>query len=307
MTSLFHVGAHGWRGMLMISTAAVLWGTAGIASRFLYAGSDITPLAVSFYRLAIAAGCTLAFRALAGTLRLHVARPAMPRVFLVGVGLATYQATFFAAVQLAGVSVATLIALGLTPVLVAVGAALIFREQPSWRVVAALACGLTGLALLVGDPAAGTGSNVLLGASLAVGSAAGFAGVTLLSRSLAGRVESADVTLLSFTIAAVLLFPITLLTGFGAPLGLQGLGLLLYMGSLPTALAYALFFRGMHGVQPAVAAGLTLVEPLTAVLLAALLFGERLGFAGMVGGALLSGAVLLLYVARPGEPSVAVA
>jgi DME family drug/metabolite transporter len=49
---------------------------------------------------------------------------------------------------------------------------------------------------------------------------------------------------------------------------------------------------------------LTLLEPVTAVVLAAVLLGEPLTVASVLGGALLLGAVLLLYLApgRPAEP-----
>ena len=44
------------------------------------------------------------------------------RLLLIGAGLAAYQLAYFAAVATAGVSIATLVALGLAPLLIAIGA-----------------------------------------------------------------------------------------------------------------------------------------------------------------------------------------
>ncbi len=63
---------------------------------------------------------------------------------------------------------------------------------------------------------------------------------------------------------------------------------------MPTALAYALFLRGMHTTSATAASTITLLEPLTATLLAVALFHERLGPLGVVGAALLLGAVVIL-------------
>ena len=59
-------------------------------------------------------------------------RPARARsgCVLVGAGLAVYQSAYFAAVATAGVSIATLVALGLAPLLVAVGAAVLGHGRP---------------------------------------------------------------------------------------------------------------------------------------------------------------------------------
>ena len=52
--------------------------------------------------------------------------------------------------------------------------------------------------------------------------------------------------------------------------------MLLYLGAVPSALAYALFFTGLRTVPGAVASIVTLLEPLTATALATAFLGERL-------------------------------
>ncbi|MPZ88326.1 MAG: hypothetical protein GEU81_09670 [Nitriliruptorales bacterium] len=152
-------------------------------------------------------------------------------MLLIGAGLAAYQVCYFAAVKAAGVSIATLVTLGLAPVLVAAGGALFQREVPGRTVLIALVSALAGLGLLVGVPGEPAGGgNVLLGASLALGSATGYAGVTLLSRSLAGRVAAADLTMVGFTTGAVLLLPMAAVSGLVVEPGAVSWGLVAVPG-----------------------------------------------------------------------------
>ena len=77
--------------------------------------------------------------------------------------------------------------------------------------------------------------------------------------------------------------------------GLLAAALLLYLGLVPTALAYVLFLTGMRSITATVASIATLIEPLTSTVLAWLLFDEQLGPLGLFGAALLLGAIGLLY------------
>ena len=70
---------------------------------------------------------------------------------------------------------------------------------------------------------------------------------------------------------------------------------LVYIGLVPTALAYTLFFRGMRHTPATPASIATMLEPLTAAVLAWAVFGESLGAVGLIGAGLLLGAVFVLY------------
>ncbi|WP_239026898.1 DMT family transporter [Geomonas oryzisoli] len=72
--------------------------------------------------------------------------------------------------------------------------------------------------------------------------------------------------------------------------------LLVYLGTIPTAIAYLLFFNGMRSTSATAASISTLVEPMVATLLAWILFGERCTAVGFLGIALLGGSLLLLYL-----------
>lgn len=299
--SLGHAGER--RGIVLVLLAAVLWGTVGVSAQVAY-GLDgrLTPLLIGFYRLLVASVAMLLAHAVQPRQRqqprwrIAAGRPLLGAV-LAGVLLGGYQACYFGAVRGVGVSLATLITLGLAPVLVTLGTGLA-GQRPSRRALLALALALLGLLLLVGLPAAEPTATVdRLGVLLALGSATGYAALAVLGRWLAPRLGPREVNLVSFSAGTLVLLPFAL--GSGSGLGeVWAVAPLVYLGLVPTVLAYGLFFSGVRTVAPGVASTLTLVEPLTATLLAALLLGERLSGGGIAGAALLLGAVALLSLGR---------
>jgi DME family drug/metabolite transporter len=212
-----------------------------------------------------------------------------------GVMLALYQLLFFAALQLVGVAVATLVTLCSAPVLVAVLSAVLLGERPTRRLELAAGLAVVGTILLV-SPAAGAtvdGSTVL-GLLLAFGSAFGYALVTIVSRQIAGTYHPLLPVTVAATVGSLALLPMLLLDGPRLAYPAAGWLLLVYLGVGPTAVGYVLFTRGMRTTAATVASVLTLVEPLTAAVLAWLLFDEQLGPLALAGAGLLLGAVVLL-------------
>jgi DME family drug/metabolite transporter len=113
--------------------------------------------------------------------------------------------------------------------------------------------------------------------------------------------DGVPTTTAGFAAGAVLLTPVALFAGLDLTTDPLSLALLLYLGLVPTALAYGLFFTGVRVVPAAVASIVTLLEPLTATALATALLGERLAPTALVGGLLMLGAVTALYVRRMGD------
>jgi DME family drug/metabolite transporter len=103
----------------------------------------------------------------------------------------------------------------------------------------------------------------------------------------------------------VLLAPVLLVTGAGWLATPGGLALALFLGVVPTAVAYVLFARGLRGLTASETATLTLAEPVTAAVLGVGVLGERVTGAGALGAALVLGGLVLL--ARTPRPAPAVA
>lgn len=283
------------RGIGYIALAAVFWGTGGTAAALLYRTGGIGPVAVSCWRFAVAVVLMAAARPL-------VRKGTGPRMSLVdtgwtvatGAGMALAQAAYFASVRFAGVAIGTVITIGAGPALITLGARYTLGERLTRRSTAVLVVALLGVALLIVPGTHPRGGRPLLGAGLALLSALGYAAVTLLGRAGDGRGEPYDRALAGFAAGTLLLLPVALLVeGGGGPRGALAVGLLGYLGAVPTALAYCLFFTGLRVVRAGTASVVALLEVLTAALLGVVALHERLSPVAVAGALLLSGSVLL--------------
>lgn len=176
--------------------------------------------------------------------------------------------------------------------------ALTRKRRPVGRLdradVATMAVALAGLGLLTSRPGGGLSETaVLAGTGAALLSAAGFAAVTLLEASPVAGLDELTLNGFGFLLGGLALLPVAVAFGHGMSFrpDLASAGLLAALGAGPTAAAYTLYYRGLRNASASTAALLTLIEPLTAAALAALVLGEKLSAAGITGAALLLAAL----------------
>ena len=108
----------------------------------------------------------------------------------------------------------------------------------------------------------------------------------------------------AFGLGAVALLPALLLTTPAWLLRADGLTLALFLGIVPTALAYVLFARGLRRLTASETATLTLAEPLTAGALGAIVLAEPLTALSGAGAGLVLAGLLALAIRIP-APAVA--
>jgi drug/metabolite transporter, DME family len=288
-------------GLSYLVTSGLLWGTGGLTGSLLHRSAGLSAISVAASRLTVGGVLIVVFLTVTGR-RWPEGRVAWRRIIGVGLLAALYQSCYFAAVSLTSVPLATLITIGTAPVIV------LSVERATGRRTGRLAAGTTslaliGLALLVGLPSGFGETAVLASAGLAVVAAAGFAALTLTgSRPVAG-LDDLTVTGFGFTIGGVALMPLAAtMGGLGFRPGPTAIGLLIALGTGPTALAYTLYFRGLRTAAASTAALLALLEPLTGAVLATFILGERLSAAGMAGAAILGAAVILTVRANRESP-----
>jgi DME family drug/metabolite transporter len=307
VTAAVSAGPRARLGLAQVSAAAVLWGTGGLVVTVLHERAGLGAMTVSAWRMAVAAVALVAFAALTGRGRLlaRTLRSHPGAAVAVGVGTAAYQGLYFVSVLLVGVSVSTVVALGLAPVLAAGWEHLTARTRPTTREVAVLAAALGGLLLISLTAGGGTAAprdDPALGLVCAVAAGVTYAATTVLGHRLAQHVDPVALTTCATAAGAVVLLPfLGVAAATGAPT-LTGdpasLGLLAYLGVATMALSYGLLYAGLRTTSGSAATVATLLEPLSAALLAALLLGERLPALGLLGGALILAAVVAL---RPRE------
>jgi DME family drug/metabolite transporter len=281
-------------GLPFLVLAGLLWGTGGFSGTLLGHVAGLSPLAIAAYRLAVG-GALIGVVLLATGRRLPRSRAACFRVGLIGLLTAIYQASYFAAVTLTSVSLATLITIGSSPVIVLAVETITGRRRLDRAVVITLVLALAGLALLVGLPTGGFGTAALLGgAGLAVLSAACFGTMSLACAAPVAGLDELTTTGVGFGIGGALLLCVAVPTvGVGFAPSPAALGLVTFLGLVPTAVAYVSYFRGLPAAGPGTAALLALLEPLVGSFLAALFLHDRLGAVGWCGAVLLMVAVAL--------------
>lgn len=290
---------------LAVLLAAVCFGTTGTAQAL--GPDDTTPVAVGAARIVLGGALLVLFASVirdgtssrsSGSGLLGDWRAYLPA----GLCVAAYQVTFFAAVSRTGVAVGTVVAIGSGPAFAGALGWLVAREAPGRLWAGATALAVAGVVVLV--LAGGSASVSADGVLLALGSGAGYAGYTVMSKQLLRRGRAPeDVMAGAFGAGGLLLAPVLVFTA-GRWLGtLGGLALVVFLAVVPTAVAYVLFGRGLQHLTAGETATLTLAEPLTATLLGAIVLGERPGALAIFGAALVLCGLLLLAVPR-GEPVV---
>jgi len=285
------------RGFGLVAAAGTLWGTIGPATQAIYALTNTSALSISFFRAFFATPifviqCWFLF----GTKAFHIPRRDFGIMMLIGIFTGLSQTAYLIAIPLAGVTISTLVGVCIAPVSVAL-VSVLFRFEPfNRKVMLALVCALIGTVLVVGiEPGTELPHDALVGVLFSIACGWLYAGAIVCGRFVARRAHTAQINAISFASNGSMLFVIGLFTsGLHVVYPLQGWLLLLYLGVIPTVVGYGLFMAGMKTTQATIAGIITLLEPVTAAVLAAVLFGERLTALGIFGALLLLGAIVVL-------------
>jgi drug/metabolite transporter (DMT)-like permease len=290
--------------------AAAIWGGMYVVSKWGF--SAIPPLALTFLRVVLGAAILLA-----------VVRASKPerefsradwRGFGVLAGWLTLSlASQFVGTDLTNASQGSLVTI-LTPVFTLGFAVWLFGEPLTPRRAGGTALALVGTLVVVagrydlrslaaGD-VGGVGLLVLAGVT--------FAGYTVWGKPLIRRYSALEAATYATTLS-VPLFGLLALAEYlwwdpglaSVPLTLPVVAAVLYLGVVSTALAWYLWYKGMEYVDAGAVAVFFFAQPVVGTALGALLLGERIGAAFVVGGALMAAGVYRVATDRAStaEPS----
>ncbi len=284
-------------GFASIALGAILFGTIGVATKGIFAVSNANAISITLWRVLLALPVLFAIGFYLWRRKLFAIRWADLRwMIAAGVLMAVYQLAFVMAVQLVNVTIATLVTLCTVPVIVAILASVFLREQMHRNLYAAMACAIVGVVLLVGFDATGDfGANVWLGIGLAVLTAFANGCFQITSRALANRYHPLQTLAVYFFIAALAFLPFAVINGFVVNYPPIGWALLAHLGISISVIAYMLLLVGLQTTPATTATIIGFLEPLTATVLAILLFNERLSATGLFGAVLLLAAMLIVW------------
>lgn len=281
------------RGALFVLLGALCFSTSGTAQALAPEGA--TPYVIGALRMQVAALALLVWCAWRGRLP----RPAdwpLRWTAPAALGLVAFQVCFFKGVQLAGVAVGTVVAIGFAPLVAALLAWGVLGERPSLVWYPSTALALAGLVCLnLGEGASAHWQRLLL--PLAAG--AGYACYFVFSKPLGVRLAPDSVMLVLCGLSGVLLLPALLLFPVGWLASAAGAGTALYLGLVTSALAFSLTTAGLARTPAATAATLALAEPLAAACWGIFLLHEEVTLLDGCGIGLLVVGVALLALVRP--------
>lgn len=283
--------------------ASVLWGTTGTAASFM--PDSVSPLAIGAATMAI--GGLLLFAVFGRRSISALADPQSRRWLALGaLGVVVYPLAFYSAMDLAGVAIGNVVALGSGPVFAAMLEWVVERRRPGirWAISTAIAVvGIILLAILGRVDVAANGSAVLPGVLLGLLAGLAYALYTYCSsRAIAAGAAPLGAMGGMFGLGALPLLVVLVLLGAPLVQSPSTVGITFYLAIGPMFLAYVLFGVGLRTIRSSAATTITLVEPLVATVLAVVVVGERLAAAGWVGIAMILVGVAVIATARqPGR------
>lgn len=270
-----------WSALAAVAVTVVAWASAFVAIRAVGESYDAGPLALGRLlvgSLALGAGLLVSRRWVAPTAR------EWGLIALCGFAwFGVYNVALNAAEQQVDAGTAAMV-VNVGPILIALFAGVLLGEGfPRWLVVGALVA-FAG-AVLVGASTAQMDRSDLLGVLLCLVAAVTYAVGVLAQKSVLRRLPGLQVTWLACTIGAVACLPFTpeLLTeAAAAPAGATA-GLL-YLGVVPTALAFSMWAYALARTDAGRLGVSTYLVPPITIVMSAVLLAEIPPVLALVGG-----------------------
>ncbi len=225
-------------------------------------------------------------------------RPQVPLMILFALLFAVSSLLLFESFRYMDAGVASTI-LFIYPVIVAVINALFYHERISVVTMTSIILAGVGIICLYG----GDGESTLnpTGTMLVLIAAFAYAVyMVAINRTAVRNIPSVTMTFYSVAIGQFVFWTRILISGDLSPIeGTLSWVCILSIAIFPTVVSLIAMAIAIHNVGSTVTAILGALEPVTALLIGVLVFGERLGFSGVVGVLMVLTAVMLLVVAKP--------
>jgi DME family drug/metabolite transporter len=290
----------GGRGRFEVAAAAALFGTSAVATRLVDPGAD--PMTIAVLRAAAGGLALLLVAAAAGSAPWRFRLRAVPTAIGAGAVVA-FQLGYFAAVDRSGASTATMATIGIGPVAAGLLEAMLHRRRPSARWTVGVALAVAGIVCI------GGATSSIDATALALCAAAGVC-FPVYGECIRCLTSDRPPLAAAATVFGAAALPAGLIAGRGvsdATPSVGSIALVAYLGVVTIAVGYALWARGIRSVPLSSAVAITMLEPIAALVLAAVLLGEDPGPLGLVGAfAVVVGIAVASTRSRNGCDSVAI-
>lgn len=228
-------------------------------------------------------------------LSLNAIRQNFILLFISGAAIGVNWILLFEAYKYTSVSNATL-SYYFAPVFVIILAPLVLKEKLTITKVLCAAAAMLGLLLVVniGGISSVSAKNNLLGIGYGLAAAVLYASVILMNKFIK-ELSGFETTLVQLATGAVVLLPNIILKENISLQSVNSLSIvyILILGIVHTGVAYFLYFTSVKELKGQTIAVLSYIDPISAVIFAALFLGESMSLPQIVGGILIIGSTFL--------------
>ncbi len=281
-----------YSGYLFILLAAWCWGLLGILSKFLLSGG-MHPLEAAFWRSAFGALLFIAHSLFFGSLKIQKRADVGAFLFFGAFSVALFFTSYQYSVQHAGAAVASVL-LYTAPAWVAVFSRLFFKEWISPLKVMAIAISLAGAACVSFSDAGASGGVSLAGIAFGLLAGLCYSSHYVFSTIYLERYSAITIYGFGMAVGSLLLLPFV---PFSDKTPFDWL-VAFSLGFITCYVAYQAYCAGLRRLSPVRTAVLATFEPISAVIMAWVVWDERLSFPGWLGAGLILVAVLLIVMER---------
>lgn len=270
-------------GVLAILLSALIWGTLPIVLRYINGATHVTV----FYRVFFAF-LSISVIFLTGGRTAQLKAPDRRTVIIMaqqGALLGINWMLFLGAFRYA--QVATVELLGYAgPLIVTLLAPFVLKEKLRNIIFVPLLLSFAGLLIILIPHGVEVNRAELLGAGMATLSAFTYATLTLRNKKVLPSVKTSVFIWYQYLAASLLLLPFALYsTAIGdGPTGITSFFWLMIIGVVHTGFTGLLFFAGLRRLRADQSAILTYMEPVSAIILAAIILNEPLTLPTIIGG-----------------------
>lgn len=218
---------------------------------------------------------------------------AWPTIMIGALAIIAYQPTFFLGMNINGVAIGTVVAIGSGPIFTGLLEWALTRRFPGYGWLVATVVAVAGIVLLSGANQSGVTDPAGLLLSLGAGACYAFYALAAKKLLVDGWTPTGSVAVI-FGWSAVGALPILLLSDPSWMASIDGLMMALWLGVGTITIASLFLANGLKALSASTVATLGLGEPLTATLLGVLVVGETLSGRAFTGLALVIFGLVLI-------------
>jgi drug/metabolite transporter (DMT)-like permease len=291
------------RNAVLMVCLITFWGSSFVVVKTLEEG--LTPIAIATFRFLVAGGlfatALVLIKSRNREYRILVEGRDFPRLLILALsGVTFFFAVQYTGIRLAGASVASILVCLLSPILISVFSARMFKEQLNGKNVLGIGIAAAGTFIVIAGGTLsmnGNSTDFLLGNVVLLFTPLMWAAYTLIGKKMLEKYDPFLVVAYVSILGGVCLVPLSLAENSfheAFALNMNEWSAILYLAFTCSLLGYFIWFHVVNQVKASVTSSFMFGEPLITVIFATAFSGERITLFTVLGGLLIFAGVYLV-------------